>query len=44
MKEAVISLLANRNTMSLEMETIAKKLNIKNKSQLQQVLNKLERV
>lgn len=41
MEEAIIALLSERKTMSLDITNIAKKLGIKNKNKLQLVLNKL---
>ena len=41
MREEIISILKNKSTMSMNIDAIAKKLGIKNKSILQDELNKL---
>ena len=41
MREEIISILSDKKTMSMDIDTIAKKLEIKNKSILQEELNKL---
>ena len=43
MREEIISLLSQKETMSLDLDSIAKKLKIKNKSALQEELNNLVR-
>jgi len=41
MREEIISILKDKNTMSMDIDTLSKKLGIKNKSNLQEELNKL---
>ena len=41
MREEIISILSNKATMSMDIDDLAKKLGIKNKSALQEELSKL---